>query len=537
MSRHSVFLDEIIAHPEEDLPRLVYADWLDEQGDPRGEFIRIQCLLAKLPFDDDRRWALQTRETLLKRQYGKGWANPIRHLVKDWQFHRGFVEGITIRAVDFLEHAATLFQSAPICRVRLLEPESQLSAIAASPWLDRITGLDLSHTNFDWNDFADLAYSPSIIQLRELNVRDTSLCNNQGSRMLAECEFFRNLTALNLSQYRAASPHSTGIQYFADSIGPSGIQAMSDSPHLKNLTMLNVAGYGEPGSSIIGALADSSLLGQITSLDLSHNGSYLLRSGQSPDVALDVLFQSPQIANLQHLVLIRNHTANSVRAFAESSHLGKLQSLYVGGTWLDSHGQRDSSYLGTIAESPNLNNLVSLNLSGCTINDNAYRDLFASDQFHKLKELNLSETQISNESLEELADSSLMENLRSLRLQGSDGGYERSSISENGLRALVEEKTSRHLEILDLGNQEVGDDLEILANSELAGQLCDLGLWKTGFSEEVVPLLCDAEKFPKLELLDLRESALSDESKEQLRDTFDAGVRYGPGPQVRPNLV
>lgn len=44
------FLREIIAHPEEDAPRLIYADWLEERGQPgdgeRGEFIRIQCELA-----------------------------------------------------------------------------------------------------------------------------------------------------------------------------------------------------------------------------------------------------------------------------------------------------------------------------------------------------------------------------------------------------------------------------------------------------------------------------------------------------------
>lgn len=33
--------------PEDDGPRLVMADWYDEQGSPRGEFIRLQCWLAK----------------------------------------------------------------------------------------------------------------------------------------------------------------------------------------------------------------------------------------------------------------------------------------------------------------------------------------------------------------------------------------------------------------------------------------------------------------------------------------------------------
>ena len=40
----------ILAAPEEDTPRLVYADWLDENGQPnRAEFIRVQIELAQIP--------------------------------------------------------------------------------------------------------------------------------------------------------------------------------------------------------------------------------------------------------------------------------------------------------------------------------------------------------------------------------------------------------------------------------------------------------------------------------------------------------
>src|SRR5262249_36968134 len=37
---HRAFLDAILEAPEDDAVRLIYADWLEEQGDPRGEFIR-----------------------------------------------------------------------------------------------------------------------------------------------------------------------------------------------------------------------------------------------------------------------------------------------------------------------------------------------------------------------------------------------------------------------------------------------------------------------------------------------------------------
>ncbi len=43
------FMAAILAAPDDDLPRLVFADWLDEHGEPeRAEFIRVQCELARL---------------------------------------------------------------------------------------------------------------------------------------------------------------------------------------------------------------------------------------------------------------------------------------------------------------------------------------------------------------------------------------------------------------------------------------------------------------------------------------------------------
>ena len=52
MSTDSEFLDEIHASPYDDTPRLIYADWLEEHGDPRGEYLRIECELNGLSDGD-----------------------------------------------------------------------------------------------------------------------------------------------------------------------------------------------------------------------------------------------------------------------------------------------------------------------------------------------------------------------------------------------------------------------------------------------------------------------------------------------------
>jgi uncharacterized protein (TIGR02996 family) len=48
MSDDLGFLRDIIAHPDDPVPRLVYADWLDERDDPRGEFLDSPFLLWRL---------------------------------------------------------------------------------------------------------------------------------------------------------------------------------------------------------------------------------------------------------------------------------------------------------------------------------------------------------------------------------------------------------------------------------------------------------------------------------------------------------
>jgi uncharacterized protein (TIGR02996 family) len=48
MDEDAGFLQALLAAPEDDALRLVYADWLEERGDPRGEYLRCQCARAAL---------------------------------------------------------------------------------------------------------------------------------------------------------------------------------------------------------------------------------------------------------------------------------------------------------------------------------------------------------------------------------------------------------------------------------------------------------------------------------------------------------
>lgn len=78
--------------PADDAPRRVYADWLLERGDPRGELIHLQCELATFGTRDPRRKKVLAREQALLRTHNATWG-PFHDPRFAWAFERGFVSG------------------------------------------------------------------------------------------------------------------------------------------------------------------------------------------------------------------------------------------------------------------------------------------------------------------------------------------------------------------------------------------------------------------------------------------------------------
>jgi uncharacterized protein (TIGR02996 family) len=88
------FLEDIVAHPDDDTPRLVFADWLEDEGDgERAEFIRVQIERSRLPEWDARQVRLRLRERELIEWHGTKWKAELPDLKGvTWEgFRRGFV--------------------------------------------------------------------------------------------------------------------------------------------------------------------------------------------------------------------------------------------------------------------------------------------------------------------------------------------------------------------------------------------------------------------------------------------------------------
>jgi len=56
MNEDEAFVQAIAANPNDDMLRLIYADWLEERGDARGEYLRLDCLLDASPTPEKQEW-------------------------------------------------------------------------------------------------------------------------------------------------------------------------------------------------------------------------------------------------------------------------------------------------------------------------------------------------------------------------------------------------------------------------------------------------------------------------------------------------
>src|SRR5205807_6540672 len=105
MTHEDAFLQAILESPDDDLPRMVYGDWLTDRGDPRGEFIHAQCHLARMGEDDERRLPLEERERELLGLHQDGWLGPLRPLLSRWTFRRGFLDAVVVPVPVHLANA------------------------------------------------------------------------------------------------------------------------------------------------------------------------------------------------------------------------------------------------------------------------------------------------------------------------------------------------------------------------------------------------------------------------------------------------
>jgi uncharacterized protein (TIGR02996 family) len=147
----NAFLHTICAHPDDDAPRLVYADWLDERGDPLGEFIRVQVELGKIKPSHPRSEMLRARQLELMLAHVPTWVQPHGMQILGAEFKRGFMCVGTVDANTLLDDQA---------------------------WFERWPWEVLRFGNAHW-DFITLLNWPPISRLKLLDLSESRLHDHQ----------------------------------------------------------------------------------------------------------------------------------------------------------------------------------------------------------------------------------------------------------------------------------------------------------------------------------------------------------------------
>jgi uncharacterized protein (TIGR02996 family) len=202
MSDESGFLRAILDDPDDDTHRLVYADWLDEHGQPeraaflRGQvkcdrFHRLEAMLDDWHWEAyrenmDRVWGpsrvavidMQTELAFLSEEGGdlglidhepntllwshrKSWERRVKSLVDACDFRRGLIERVRLTPQTLLRNAEKLFRLAPILDLTLVptgeDDGALMKKVFALPQLAQLTHLHIA--GFDGEESERIAHA------------------------------------------------------------------------------------------------------------------------------------------------------------------------------------------------------------------------------------------------------------------------------------------------------------------------------------------------------------------------------------------
>jgi uncharacterized protein (TIGR02996 family) len=191
--READFLEAIYAAPDDDTPRAVFADWLTERGDPRGELIALQ--LAGASTEKTRK-----REASLLKKHGKAWVGDLETgLSKHGRvFERGFLARAVLDTDGHPKTPPKVFSDvawATVWSVRFAFSiewhtlGAQLLALPSMRWLRDIAGVSVE-------TMCSLARAEPRPRIESIEVDLASDANDSTRAMLEEIAATRALPGL-----------------------------------------------------------------------------------------------------------------------------------------------------------------------------------------------------------------------------------------------------------------------------------------------------------------------------------------------------
>jgi uncharacterized protein (TIGR02996 family) len=343
MSDEKGLLAAIWDQPHDDAPRLVYADWLEENGQPeRAEFIRVQCELARLGEWDEspRTDELEARENKLWAKHRKAWRAALPEALRRDPFHRGFpAPQRTFRApAPFAQLTAADLAGAPSWRFTLKSVrDKHAELIAGAPALARTTRLDLREDRGRLSTAAIDALARGALANLEWLSLDNLLPGDAGVEALVSADV----------------PHLRGVMLDGNQLTDAAVERLGAwrcRPRLEEL-YLGQNNLGDPSLDVI---ASSPVTRGLRSLVIGDNPGFTA-------AGLIRLIESPVASSLAVLQVAGSAgaTPEFAEALAASQQSRALRTLTLPFTPLGDRG------VAAILHSPHLQDLGYLNVQGC----------------------------------------------------------------------------------------------------------------------------------------------------------------------------
>jgi uncharacterized protein (TIGR02996 family) len=253
MTERDALLSTILANPDDDIARLVYADWLEETAEPaavaRARFIRLQIECARCPPDASFSPHADEIDALAAR-WAREWLMelpaPVAKAVREERrgagaFRRGFVDGITLSTEAFMWTVPALLAAAPVTEMHIHGAFKGMRTALWSPYISRLRGLRLSGVQ-DGNRLAGLVATSSLGEIRELDLSDcriTDLAASYLRRLLSR----RRPTVLRVRRNLLTED---GIDHIASVLchEPLAQLDVTGNPGARNWTDAQRARYG-----------------------------------------------------------------------------------------------------------------------------------------------------------------------------------------------------------------------------------------------------------------------------------------------------
>ncbi|HEY7423025.1 MAG TPA: WGR domain-containing protein [Gemmataceae bacterium] len=345
--------DALVANPADLAAHMAYADYLQEQGNPRGEYIQVQLALEDPSRSPAERKELQKREAKLFKQHGREWLG---------------------------ELAPYLIDKQQEAKRREWDPDAGYVFQFRRGWLD-----SLELTNYRLAFTRILARAPQMRLLRRL--------------------------VLNEGSFEEPGEYEPGDDVPADAYSPA-LFALLRSPYLGNIRVLQFGEQADDDQDYFNCHMSGEVLIGLVKLMPRLEELYVL----SQDVDTDQLFSLKTLNNLR-ILQVYHMDNYPLQKLAKNPSLNNLTHLLIHPHCMrEDEPYLRLPQVRAVVRSTALKSLTHLRLRQCDMGDQGVEEIVASGILKRLKLLDLRNGRITDTGARLLAGCPDLRNLELLNL-------------------------------------------------------------------------------------------------------------------------